>query len=225
MRYWIVDSETTGTEDDAKVVEVAGFLCEDGELITHYKTLVNPGIPIPPTASAIHHITDDEVRDAPPIEEAILPFFDHDFEFVIAHNANFDKKYLDFGTCRWLCTWKLAMRSIPNAPSYSNQALRYHLGLAAPVFAEKEFAHRALYDSEVTMNLFHYIRGLATHEDPWDAMHKVSENPILLSKVTFGKHFGQLWKDVPREYLNFILNKSSGWDENVLHTARHYFQR
>jgi hypothetical protein len=54
-------------------------------------------------------------------------------------------------------------------------------------------------------------------------MLKVSNNPQLLKTVAFGAHKGKEWKNVPRNYLDYILHKSSGWDDDILHTARHYF--
>lgn len=223
MRYWVVDSETTGVSAEDKAVEVGGFLCEGKTIIKHYESLVNPGIPIPCTASAIHHITDEDVRNAPSIEDAIAPFFDEEFDFVVAHNAAFDKRFMDFGNAPWACTFRLARRVIPDAPSHSNQALRYFLGLPAPEHASVLLAHRALYDSEVTTHLFHHILDLATTDDPIEGMLKVSNNPQLLKTVAFGAHKGKEWKNVPRNYLDYILHKSSGWDDDILYTARHYF--
>lgn len=223
MRYWVVDSETTGVGAEDKAVEVGGFLCEGKTIIKHYESLVNPGIPIPCTASAIHHITDEDVRNAPSIEDAIAPFFDEEFDFVVAHNAVFDKRFMDFGEAPWICTMRLSRRVIPEAPSHSNQALRYFLGLEAPKHASVLLAHRALYDSEVTTHLFHHILDLATTDDPIEGMLKVSNNPQLLKTVNFGTHKGKEWRNVPRSYLDYILHKSSGWEEDVLHTARYYF--
>lgn len=223
MRYWVVDSETTGVKHEDKAVEVAGFFFEDGKMVDYYQSLVNPGIPIPPEASAIHHIVDGDVKGSPSIEEAMVPFFEKEFDYVIAHNAAFDKRFMDFGTCPWLCTWKLSMRVYPDAPSYGNQVLSYYLGLPRPEHAAASMAHRALYDSEVTSHLFLDILSKATTEDPWEAMAKLTNNPTLLKKVAFGAHKGKLWSEVPRSYLDYILHKSSGWDENIMHTARHYY--
>ena len=57
------DLETTGIETDScRIVELA--LCDkDGKVRLH--SLVNPGIPIPPEAIAVHGITDEMVADAP----------------------------------------------------------------------------------------------------------------------------------------------------------------
>jgi len=60
------DLETTGT-DHAKdrIIELACVkLNPDGTRDTFVRRL-NPGIPIPPSATAIHGITDEDVKDAP----------------------------------------------------------------------------------------------------------------------------------------------------------------
>ena len=42
-----------------------------GGITNAMDTLVRPGKPIPPGASAIHHIIDEDVQDAPPLSEVI----------------------------------------------------------------------------------------------------------------------------------------------------------
>lgn len=58
----VLDTETTGLEDDARIVDIA-VVTVAGEVLLD--TLVNPGEPIPPEATGIHGITDDQVADAP----------------------------------------------------------------------------------------------------------------------------------------------------------------
>lgn len=224
-RIWVVDTETTGIDyENDKIVEVGGVLLDGSEVIKTYESLVNPGIPIPPTSSAIHHITDDMVADAPILDAAIQPFLEEEFDFIVAHNAKFDSAFLDLGSVDWICSWKLANVSIPDAPGYGNQVLRYFLGLDGPV--SQTHAHRALYDAEVTANLFVHILGLASKEDPFPAMVEVTKNPIVLrGKVGFGEHADKYWNEVPKSYLNWMINKASGWDENRLHTARYWKDR
>lgn len=41
----------------------------------------------------------------------------------------------------------------------------------------------------------------------------------------FGKHKGTLWSQVPRDYLDWVVNKSDFTDEDVLYTARHYLEQ
>jgi exodeoxyribonuclease X len=48
-----------------------------------------------------------------------------------------------------------------------------------------------------------------------------TNEPVLLPNVTFGKHRGQAWTDVPVDYLQWILRQQD-MNENVVHTARHH---
>jgi len=57
-----LDLETTGTDDTSKIVSYSHRVHAPGaDKIIIYKTLVNPGMLIPPETTAIHGITDDMV--------------------------------------------------------------------------------------------------------------------------------------------------------------------
>jgi DNA polymerase III epsilon subunit-like protein len=58
----ILDTETTGLEDDARIVDLAVTTVAGTVLVD---TLVNPGEPIPWEATDIHGITDEQVADGP----------------------------------------------------------------------------------------------------------------------------------------------------------------
>ncbi len=101
--YVVFDLETTGRDPSScGVVEIAAVKVEKGEIVAEFQKLVNPGMPIEEEAIAVHHITEEMVADAPPIE-AVLPEF---FEFtgdnlIIAHNGYaFDFKIIDRLTAR-----------------------------------------------------------------------------------------------------------------------------
>lgn len=69
----VVDFETSGTDPEACMpVQIGVARFEAGELVAKRSALINPGIPIPEEASAIHGITDEMVRDAPPPDRAII---------------------------------------------------------------------------------------------------------------------------------------------------------
>ncbi len=68
--FALLDLETTGTDPkEDRIVEVAVIRCvpveADVPAVETYVRRVNPGVPIPAEASAIHGITDADVRDAP----------------------------------------------------------------------------------------------------------------------------------------------------------------
>ena len=66
------DLETTGVDTARdRIVEVSMIkIMPDGEEITRTRRL-NPGMPIPPEATAVHGITDDDVRDCPTFPQAV----------------------------------------------------------------------------------------------------------------------------------------------------------
>jgi DNA polymerase-3 subunit epsilon len=56
---YVVDTETTGTDDDTDRIVELGFQRWEAEgLIRERRSLINPGIPIPKGASDVHHIED-----------------------------------------------------------------------------------------------------------------------------------------------------------------------
>ncbi|MDP5307222.1 exonuclease domain-containing protein [Paracoccus spongiarum] len=89
----VFDTETTGLSvSQDRIVQIAGLRIARGRLTgERFETLVDPGRPIPPAATAIHHITDAMVAGAPDMTAALHAFrhFAED-AVLIAHNAPFD---------------------------------------------------------------------------------------------------------------------------------------
>ena len=91
----VFDTETTGREHDARIVEIAAarVRLSDGLVESMWSQLVNPGCAIPREATAVHHITDAMVRGQPSAA-AVLPVFLSACVKrglpLVAHNAVFD---------------------------------------------------------------------------------------------------------------------------------------
>lgn len=85
--YFIIDTETTGL-NDAQMCQLA-VIRSDGAA---YKSLVKPTIPIEAGAIAVHHITDDMVKDAPIATQVVLDL--PTCGFMLAYNINFDTKVI-----------------------------------------------------------------------------------------------------------------------------------
>ena len=65
-----LDLETTGTDrQNDKIVELALEIMRPGQPTKEYRTLINPGRPIPPGATKVHKITDADVKNAPRFEQ------------------------------------------------------------------------------------------------------------------------------------------------------------
>ena len=89
LDFTAIDIETTdkvlGT---AEVVELAAVRVRAGRREEEFRTFVRPGTPIAPEATAVHGITNDDVRDAPSFAE-VWPAF-REFcgaDTLVAHNG------------------------------------------------------------------------------------------------------------------------------------------
>jgi DNA polymerase III subunit epsilon len=96
MRWASIDTETTGrAADQDRVIEVGIAFFERGQCVDEKGWLINPERPIPPDATAVHGITDDDVAASPTFAE-ILPEILQALAgaMPVAYNAEFDKNFL-----------------------------------------------------------------------------------------------------------------------------------
>lgn len=167
-REIVLDTETTGFDPKTgdRLIEVGCIEIED--LLPTGRTFhrfVNPERLIPPDAIRVHGITDDKVKDAPKFHEIV-----HDLmEFIgdapiIAHNANFDRNFIDFecgrcghpitGEARWIDTLQLAQKRFPGmANSLDALCKRFKISLV-----ERSF-HGALIDARLLAEVYLELRG------------------------------------------------------------------
>ena len=224
----VIDVETTGLDPGAdRIVEIAAVTValEPRPRVEALAldTLVNPGVPIGPVAQSIHHIGDDMVAGAPRYEALIprLGELARSGPFA-AHRAAFDRAFT--GSRRpWICTWRLARHLWPEAPGHANQVLRYHLRLEVDERLAGEAGivpHRAAGDALVSAALL--VRELeqapAGADLPAWALD-LSANPVLLPVATFGKHRGERWSEVPRDYIEYLAGQPLD-DEDLVYTLR-----
>lgn len=226
--FRILDLEATDFAPEGKVVEIAKcdlVQVHNNVLGVHFvpltpdACLINPGVPIPPQTSAVHHIVDEDVERAPRIDDVVKPFVDNaDVLAFVAHNIGMERHYLGehTGDTPWICTWKCALHAWPEAPSHSNQALRYWLkpdgldrALATP-------AHRAGPDAYVTAFLLRELLKIATA----DQLVEWTTQPALLARMPFGDRKGRPWTEAEDSFLFWILDRD--FDADVMFTARHH---
>lgn len=156
------DTETTGKYPDrAQVCDVAAV---DRAGNTVVNQLLRPPIPIPPDATAIHGITDDDVKEAPFAPEWIRNdlawMLDDHSLFVATYNAEYDLQVLDGtggGGRRWQqrpntdCIMEL-FRVYAGFEKYTKWV--YRLEDAVRYFGmEPRRAHRALPDAQMALDV------------------------------------------------------------------------
>jgi len=200
------DTETTGVRADRdRVIELAVY---DPETKRTFERLINPGLPIPPEATAIHHISDAMVANAPSFGEIIEDFKEFcagDVVLVAHNNDQFDVHFLrnEFSRCqqelpawKFFDTLKWARRYRPDLPRHTLQSLRGVYGIA------ENNAHRALDDVLVLYQVYLNMVDDLTMDEAYALLNQ----PKDIQHMPFGKHQGVLLKDVPAHYVKWLAN-------------------
>ncbi len=158
--FVVLDLETTGgSHQGDAITEVGAVKLHRGEVVGEFQTLVNPGVPIPPSITILTGITHAMVIDAPPIEQ-VLPAL---MEFIggavfVAHNVGFDAGFIRSACAangyefpnRTLDTVRLARRLL------RNETRNLKLSTLAAFFRSPTVpTHRALEDARATAHVFH----------------------------------------------------------------------
>lgn len=101
QHYIGIDLETTGfsPEKFAQIIEFAAFRVnnEDPEQWEKLYSLIKPKSPIPKKITKITGIDDEQVKNAPGFTHFAKELYTFMGDaYIIAHNANFEKRFLDF---------------------------------------------------------------------------------------------------------------------------------
>lgn len=156
----VLDFETTGLSPDAgdRTIEVGAVLVENNRITDRFQSLMNPGRRVSGFIEQYTGITNSMLKDAPPAAEVMERFAAFiDRRHLVAHNASFDRRFLDAELKRialprrqeFACSMLISRRLNPGAPSHGLESLVRYKGLATSgVF------HRALADAEMTAHLW-----------------------------------------------------------------------
>jgi exodeoxyribonuclease X len=213
VRFRVIDIETTGLVPPAEIIEIGcvDVVSEDGAITIEppRSQLFRPLHGITPETMAVHHITERDFHDDTPVCSDALLFAlvnqAPEPDILVAHNCAFEQRFIsDFAGngLPWICTHKIALRVWPDAPRHSNQVLRYWRGLVLDAALAMP-PHRAGPDAWVTAHLLAELLEGASVED----MVEWTSKPGKLPTITFGKHKGSRWPDVPADYLHWMTRQ------------------
>ena len=184
----VLDTETTGLDaTSARVIEVAAIRIAAGriERSATFRTLVQPGIPVPLASTAIHGIDDAKLAGAPDFAAAwqkLSAFVGN--AIVIGHTLGFDLAVLKRECERAAIAWRqprgldtrlLAEVAARHLAGYSIEHLAAWLGV--PI----EGRHAALADATITAEIFIALlpklreRGVRTLAEAENACRGLSE--------------------------------------------------
>jgi DNA polymerase-3 subunit epsilon len=163
VTFCVLDLETTGgSPRDCRITEIGAVKYRGGDRLGVFQTLVDPGLPIPPSITILTGITEMMLVDAPQIETALPSFLEFAGDTVlVGHNVRFDLGFLSAAIDslgypalenQTLDTAALARRLIQGeVRNLRLQTLARHFRSPVPPI------HRALDDALATAHVFHAL--------------------------------------------------------------------
>lgn len=157
-RFVVLDIETTGLHPMfSEIIEIGAVAIEEGQITENFHSLIKPREKLNSFTIEFTKITDQMLEDQPSIEE-VLPKF---FEFckdsvVVAHNANFDYRFLRYWIEKVMkANWKIPVLDTLALSKRLVKLSSYNLEKLANHFKVGTFSHhRALEDARVTAQIF-----------------------------------------------------------------------
>lgn len=183
----LLDCETTGGKAGRdRITEIALIEIANGEEISRWQTLINPGISIPPWITRITGIDNQMVANAPRFEDIAEELWQRlQGKVLMAHHARFDSSFLKLSfkqigirySPQVLCSVKLSRSLFPEHRSHSLDAIIKRLSLKV---AER---HRAMDDTEVILALLKHISTQCAPEAVRSACQQQLRRPSLPSQL------------------------------------------
>lgn len=214
------DIEATGTDPERdRIVELAVLPSESQD--EPYVQRFNPGVPIPPAATAVHGITDGEVAGCPPFDmeaERVQRMFEgevlcgfnirkYDTLLLDAELRRAGQPGFDLARVQEVDLYRVWREMEPRSLA---SAVRRYLG------REHEGAHSALGDARVLIPLLEAMR--EAHGLGREDLLRASRKPDEVDRAgrfrirdgevvfTFGVHEGELLREHP-DYLDWMLRR------------------
>jgi DNA polymerase-3 subunit epsilon len=186
--FIVLDFETTGISPNmgARTTEVAAVLVENGRMTDRFQSLMNPGVRIPGFIQDLTGITNQMISKAPvnaKVMKDLAKFIGK--TPLVAHNASFDKKFLDAeldlvglrAPQTMVCSLLVARRVYQSAPNHRLGTLVKYKNIETDgVF------HRALADAEMTARLWLCMKAdisdiFGMKDVTFDIMRQIASTP------------------------------------------------
>lgn len=161
--YIVFDLETTGfNKTDDEILEIGAIRYVENVEQERFHSYVNPHRSIPKAASAVNHITQAKVKNAPDIDSVIMDFYVFIGELpLIAYNSDFDMNFI-----QWKSLLHLGKRlendtidALPLARKYLTDLPNKKLETVKQHFELNVGSHNAIDDCIVTNHLYQYCKG------------------------------------------------------------------
>lgn len=218
----VFDVETTGLNAArCEIIEIGAVKIRKGKIVERFSSFVRPEEAIPDFITNLTGITDEMVKDAPKIEQAMKAFLTFsEGALWVAHNAQFDLSFIREHAKRCqldvknavLDTLALSRKLLPHLKKHRLNILAKHFDISL------QNHHRAVDDSEATgliyLKLLEMLQERAIFNlqdiDPnlkgaEDSKHKRTTHAVLLVKNQEGLR--NLYKIISESHLKYFYKK------------------
>jgi len=184
----VLDFETTGLSPNQgdRAIEIGAVRIENGKVTDKFQSLMTPGFRINSFIEQYTGISNQMLAKAEPCEVVMERFADFiGNDNLLAHNASFDKKFLDAElksisrtySGQFICSLLVSRRINIAAPNHKLGTLINYKNIPS----DGAF-HRALYDAEMTAKLWltmlDDLEERISHEFvPFKLIQKLSKTP------------------------------------------------
>ena len=234
-RYIILDTETTGTGETDRVIQL-GYIVLGTKEIEVQNEFCSSDVPISFGAMEVHGITPEMIEGKPVCTETTaykrLQELNTPENYMIIHNAPFDLGMLEkegFDTqMKVIDTLRVAKHLLPDEDAHRLQYFRYKFDLykeeqkEADALGIEVKAHDAIGDVLILKLLLSKLRTIVEEEfagiNPVEKMVDLTNTPILVKNFRFGKHKGKSLQEVAQSdagYLRWMLSSMDNLDEDL----------
>jgi DNA polymerase-3 subunit epsilon/exodeoxyribonuclease X len=240
-KYIILDTETTGTGEQDRVIQL-GYIVLGEKVPEVHNELCSSDVPISFGAMEVHGITPEMIEGKPTCQETTaykrLLELNTNENYLIIHNAPFDLGMLEregFKTqMKVIDTLRVAKHVLPDEEAHRLQYFRYKMNLYKQEQKEADAlgivvkAHDAIGDVLILKLLLTKLKEEVSlkfpGENPVEKMVDLTNTPILVISFRFGKYKGKTLKEVAASdagYLRWMLTGMENLDEDMRYSINH----
>ncbi|MCK9272207.1 3'-5' exonuclease [Candidatus Gracilibacteria bacterium] len=244
MNLTFIDTETTGIQEQDVIIQL-GFINEiDSKIVHEVNSFFNNGtVKISLISKATHGIMENDIKDfpifSPQVPEYKLLEQIKDDTIFVGHNVQFDIGMLTkvgLQINKFIDTLQITKHLLQDQEEEFENT--YRLDVLKFYFMEKGItfpnlkAHDAMSDVLVMKQIFKYFFSLikekfslSSDSEIITKMIELTNSPILLKKINFGKYKGTTFAEIAKNDRNYLewLGKNSD-DENVRFTCGRYLR-